>query len=135
MLNFKGSMSTLILVERAKVIISQKLNVFRDDLKKKYETEKFNRTNLGNIQETTDQDKEMTYSIKYLEKQSTSSNTAKSNERNSYHSINNSKIKFNSREGLSPHKLLSEEASDDEKVTIKNQLVEINSEIEQNPYK
>jgi hypothetical protein len=40
--NFKGTFSTLLLFERTKVIVLEKLNIIKEDLKKLYENKKMN---------------------------------------------------------------------------------------------
>jgi hypothetical protein len=50
LINFKGSVSTMILIERSKVIIKQKFKILREDFRKNQETIKLNRETTGTIE-------------------------------------------------------------------------------------
>lgn len=107
-------------------------------MKKIHDTSKANRTKSGNLKESSDLEKDVITNPKNSEKESTSNNTLKSNDKNSVHSLNMSKVRssvLHSSGNLnSPKKFLSE-ASEEERFTIKKQSVDINSEVEQTPIK
>lgn len=131
MTTFKGEMSTLILVERAKVIISEKIKILRDDLQKKFETCKANRAKSGNLNLISEEEKEF---FPRVEKESTNNNTMKSNERVS--SLNLSKNRnsgLHSSINMNGSKRYNFESDEDQPIqTIEKQNVDINSEVETN---
>jgi hypothetical protein len=48
-LTFKGSFSTLLLVERSRVLIYDKIKILKEDIKKKIQTKKENERISGNL--------------------------------------------------------------------------------------
>jgi hypothetical protein len=46
---FKGPFSTLILIERARILIFDKIKIFKEDLKKKLQTKKANERTSGTL--------------------------------------------------------------------------------------
>ena len=48
-MTFKGSFSTLLLLERSRVLVFDKIKIFKEDLKKKINTKKANDKTSGNL--------------------------------------------------------------------------------------
>jgi hypothetical protein len=48
-MTFKGSFSTLLLIERSRVLVFDKIKIFKEDIKKKIQTKKANQVTSGNI--------------------------------------------------------------------------------------
>ena len=48
-MTFKGSFSTLLIIERSRVLVFDKIKIFKEDLKKKLQTKKANKRTSGNL--------------------------------------------------------------------------------------
>lgn len=48
-MTFKGSFSTLLLLERSRVLVLDRIKIFKEDLKKKIQTKKANEKTSGNL--------------------------------------------------------------------------------------
>ena len=48
-MTFKGSFSTLLLIERSAILVFDKIKIFKEDLKKKINTKKANEKTSGNL--------------------------------------------------------------------------------------
>ena len=137
--SFKGSISSLILYERAKVILTQKIKILREDLQKKYETINANKTKSGNLKDTFQEEEKLSEnknskgekvpktknSNKSIDKASSTLKTLNTSKKKQSVLLSSSDLN-NSKPGG-----FNLETEEEEKITIVRNLVDINSDVEQ----
>ena len=125
-------------------MITQKIKILNEDLKNQYKTSTENTIKKGNIKDKIIDEIEINKivkknSIPKNERESTFNNTMKSNDKFSIKSLNNSKIKSSMSHSPPNFNITKKngsfETSKEENFSIKNQHVDINSEIEHLAFK